>query len=340
MERVYGKPIDLAKFKGPVLENIQGHLDKIRTIVDYLAANEQPIPQKVCYICASSKCEFMVEIHGFRYVNCLSCGHVYTDSRYSDEAIRRFYEKNVYWSEVTYANKETCYYRRENIALPKVEYAEKQVGEGQGRLWLDVGAGIGDMVSVAKERGWQAVGLELSETSVAFAQETFDVVLHSQTLEEYLVQRPEVMGRAAMVSLIGVLEHVVDPMGLLAQAHKVLMPGGAVMIQVPIGNSLAAMVQSVFPHNVFRHMNPIEHIMLFTEPSLKEALDRAGFKMVSAWYHGLDIYELLTNLSLVNEQVREAPLFGAMMEMFNDLQQVVDEKRLSDRIICVAVKKE
>jgi len=42
---------------------------------------------------------------------------------------------------------------------------------------------------------------------------------------------------------------------------------------------------------------------------------------------------------LVNNRVREAPLFGAMMEMFNDLQQVVDERKLSDRIICIARKK-
>jgi 2-polyprenyl-3-methyl-5-hydroxy-6-metoxy-1,4-benzoquinol methylase len=339
MEKLYGKPIDIAKFKRPVLEDIQGHLDKISSIVDYLASNETQISQKACYVCKSSNVENLVEIHGFRYVTCLSCSHIFTDKRYSDDAIRRFYEKNVYWAEVTYANKETCFYRRDNVALPKVEYAEKHIGTGQGRLWLDVGAGIGDLVSVAKEREWNALGLELSETSVAFAKDVFGVELRRQTLEEYLAEQANDCGNASMVSMIGVLEHVVDPMGLLSQASRALMPGGAVMVQVPIGNSLASMVQSVFPQNVFRHMNPIEHIMLFTEPSLKQALETSGFELVSVWYHGLDIYELLTNLSLINERVQESPLFSSMMDMFNELQKVVDQKQLSDRIICVARKK-
>jgi len=164
MERLYGKPIDIAKFKRPVLDDIQGHLKKISSIVDYLAANETPIPQNTCYICGSSKAEDLVVIHGFQYVTCLSCSHIYTNNRYSDEAIRRFYEKNVYWAEVTYANRETCFYRRDNVALPKVEYAEKYVGAGQDRLWVDIGSGIGDLVSVAGERGWKILGLELSET--------------------------------------------------------------------------------------------------------------------------------------------------------------------------------
>ncbi len=36
-ERIHGKQIDIAQFKKPVLSDIGGHLDKIRTIVDYLA---------------------------------------------------------------------------------------------------------------------------------------------------------------------------------------------------------------------------------------------------------------------------------------------------------------
>ena len=337
-ERIHGKPIDIAQFKKPVLSDIGGHLNKIHSIVAYLAENERSIEHSSCYICASTRRESLAEIHGFEYVTCEDCGHVYTTRRYTDEAIRRFYETNTYWAEVTYANKSTCHYRRDNVARPKVEFAERYCAGSRG-TWLDVGSGIGDMVSVAQENGWKATGLELSETSVAFAKEIFNVELLRQTMEEYRDHHPELAGTVDVVSLIGVLEHVVDPVGLLRQANQMLKPGGMVMIQVPNARSMATMVQETFTQNVFRHMSPIEHIMVFTESSLNRAMTNGGFEPLAYWYHGLDFYELLTNLVLANPRVQGSRLYTALMENLNELQQVIDYQELSDRIIVCARKK-
>lgn len=338
VERIYGKPIDIAQFKKPVLADIGGHLEKIRSIVDYLAAHEDSIEQPQCYVCKGSRREPLAEIHGFAYVTCSDCGHVFTTRRYTDEAIRRFYESNKYWAEVTYANKATCHYRRDNVALPKVQFAERYCVRQTGR-WLDIGSGIGDMVSVAMERGWQATGLELSETSVAFAKEAFGVSLVRETVEEYSAHNPDLAGQFDVVSMIGVLEHVVDPLGLLLQAGKLLRPAGLVMIQVPNARSLATMVQEAFPQNVFRHMSPIEHIMVFTESSLNRALEYTEFEPLAYWFHGLDFYELLTNLVLANPRVQGSRLYGAMMDNLNELQRVMDEHEQSDRIIVCARKR-
>lgn len=339
MKKRYGKPIDIAEFKKPVLENIHGHLQKITSIVEYLSKQETPIQQSTCYICGSSEADPFAEIYGFTYLLCQTCGHYYTSTRYSDDAILRFYKKNTYWAESTYANKETCHYRREQVARPKVEFAEQHSEKIEDGLWIDIGSGIGDLVSIAAEHGWKTLGLELSETSVAFAKEIFNVTLEPTTLDAYLAQHPELVGSAHMVSAIGLLEHTVAPMRLLRQAHSLLVPEGSIMIQVPNGNSLASQVQSVFPKNVFRHMSPIEHIMVFSETSLRRALNDTGFEPVAFWYHGLDIYELLTNLVLINEKVRTSALYGTIMTAMNELQQVIDQRELSDRIICVARKK-
>lgn len=337
MERLYGKPIDLAKFKQPVLKDIRGHLNKINEIVDYLKDNEKSVEQINCYICKSKKRSHLVSIHGFEYVICEECGHVYTTKRYEEESIRRFYETNKYWAEITYANKETCHYRRDNIAKPKVEFAERNIKSTSG-IWIDVGCGIGDLVDVVRERGWDARGLELSETSVSFAKEVFGVELIRQTLTEYLAAQPEIIGKVSVVSLIGVLEHVVDPIGLLNDAYKALHDEGTAIIQVPNADSLSTMIQTVFPDNVFRHMSPIEHIMVFTESSLFKGFERTGFIPKAIWHHGLDIYELLTNIALMNERTLGSRFFNTIMDTFNELQMVIDQHELSDRILCVAHK--
>lgn len=334
-ERIHGKPIDIAKFKQPVLSDIRGHLEKIERIVHYLSEKETAIEQKSCYICGNNAREHLVDIHGFSYVTCDDCGHVYTTRRYTDDAIRRFYEDNAYWAKVTYANKETCQYRRENVARPKVEFAERYLSNTRG-VWLDIGSGIGDIVSVAKERGWQAVGLELSATSVEFALEVFGVELQRQTLEEYLDSNPGIIGELSVVSMIGLLEHIVDPMAMLRRVRSALRAGGGVMIQVPNAYSLTTMIQETSPENVFRHMSPIEHIMLFTESSLTRALELAGFEIVAHWYHGLDVYELMVNQILNNSRISSSRLYRALIEAMNDLQMVIDKRELSDRIICVA----
>jgi hypothetical protein len=125
----------------------------------------------------------------------------------------------------------------------------------------------------------------------------------------------------------------------MSQANRLLCPGGVAMIQVPNARSLATMVQEAHPENVFRHMSPIEHIMVFTESSLNTALELTGFEPVAYWFHGLDFYELLTNLVLVNDRVQGSRMYSALMENLNQLQKVIDDQELSDRIIVCARKK-
>ncbi|MBF0429097.1 MAG: class I SAM-dependent methyltransferase [Magnetococcales bacterium] len=339
MERLHGKSIDLARLKSPVLKNLWDPLKEMERLAEHLHVKETAVKQKSCYICNSKESEKRVEIHGVWYATCQNCGHLYTLHRYSEEALRRFYEDNNYYSEITYANKETCYYRREHVALPKVEYVERFTGLASG-IWIDVGAGIGDLVSVAQERGWEAIGLELSDSSVNFAKEVFAVDLIRQPLDAYLVENPKMLGCAKVVSIIGVMEHVVNPMELLRQIHAVLAPGGVVVIQVPHANSVSSMVQEVFPQFVFRHMVPFTHIMVFSESSLQCALDQVGFEMEGLWFHGMDMYELMITLAFIDDRIVQSALFRTMMSAMNELQLVMDKRELSDRLICVARKKD
>jgi hypothetical protein len=50
IERIYGKRINVAKFKKPVLSDIDQHLKKICSIIDYIAKNERLVEQNSCYM--------------------------------------------------------------------------------------------------------------------------------------------------------------------------------------------------------------------------------------------------------------------------------------------------
>jgi len=334
----YGKYIDINKLKKPVLSDLNEHLEKIKNLTSYLAKNETPINQDICYICKCSKRNKLFSVYGFDYVSCVGCNHVYTTQRYNDDAIKNFYSTNKYWAEVTYANKETYIYRKNDVAKPKVDFLLEISKFTKKKHWLDIGSGIGDIVSVAQDYGWNATGLELSETSVKFALEYFNVSLERKTLEEYYSRNKDNL-KFQVISMIGLLEHVVNPIEILGLTHKMLEEDGMIMIQVPNANSLATHIQECFPENVFRHMSPIEHIMVFTENSLKIALEKTGFKPVSFWYHGLDIYEMINNFSLINTKIPESKFYKIMVDCLNEMQYIIDEKKFSDRIIVIAQKK-
>src|SRR5437588_7425193 len=103
-----------------------------------------------------------------------------------------------------------------------------------GRL-LDVGCGHGLLLDVARARGYEVEGLELSAASAAYAREVLGLTVHERTLDEH---EPE-EGYAAIL-LADVLEHLDDPVGAIRRCHDLLRPGGVVCVVTPDPGSLTA----------------------------------------------------------------------------------------------------
>src|SRR5437870_443031 len=128
------------------------------------------------------------------------------------------------------------------------------IGRHPGRI-LDVGCNVGSFLIAAAARGWQPVGLEPNPAAAAIARAAgFEV-------------RNGFFDSAACASLSGfdavhlgdVLEHVRDPMAMLARARDVVRPGGVIMVVTPdIGSFLGRLLQ----------IKPREHPIYFTERSL------------------------------------------------------------------------
>ena len=100
---------------------------------------------------------------------------------------------------------------------------------------LEAGSGLGQYVILLRERGWRAIGADASGEALATCRLTAPVPLMQVELGRLPVHD---RAFAAYVSL-GVVEH--DPEGpdrIVAEAARVLTPGGVLLLSVPYWNGV------------------------------------------------------------------------------------------------------
>jgi len=135
---------------------------------------------------------------------------------------------------------------------------------------LDVGAASGLLVREAAHRGLRAVGVEPSARLSARAR-----ALGADTLTGIL-PHPDLAGRTFdLVLLVDVVEHVTDPVDLLASAAAALAPGGLLVVVTPdLGSLTARLLGPRWWH--FR----VAHVGYFSRRSFRAAAARARLRVV------------------------------------------------------------
>jgi SAM-dependent methyltransferase len=144
----------------------------------------------------------------------------------------------------------------------------RPVRQAMGRL-LDVGAGNGWLVGHMTSLGWQAEGLDFDARAVDLARTRGMTVHRGGLLDQGFAQ-----GSFDAVTMSHSIEHVHDPVNWLAEARRILRPGGRLAIATPNASS--------FLHRRFRQhwfsLEPPRHLYLFNRAALASALRKSGFK--------------------------------------------------------------
>jgi SAM-dependent methyltransferase len=184
--------------------------------------------------------------------------------------------------ELPSAERYRDYYRGTAPSAPEgryeewLEHAERQLGVG--RL-LEVGAGSGAFVRVARRRGWRVDATEVSETAVA--------ALRSSGAEVFVGELAAARYLDAVFDLVvslEVIEHVPAPGRDLTEVGRILRPGGLFLVTTPNFNGLSRR----YLGDQWRVI-AAEHLGYFTPRTLSAALKQAGFSRVAVTSRSLDI---------------------------------------------------
>jgi SAM-dependent methyltransferase len=118
--------------------------------------------------------------------------------------------------------------RRRNMFLRVID--EIEPFRGTNRV-LDVGSGEGHFLRLCSERNWQAYGVEKRPELARKCKEIGGVAVSNGSFEEVDFQKEFFDA----VTFLNVLDHMKDPLEALIKAHRIIRPGGGILIRSPNG---------------------------------------------------------------------------------------------------------
>jgi len=331
-----GKKTDLLSLKKDIVNSIkkkQDYYNKTRKEI-YNPDNLEIV--EACPVCnhTSDDTRFEVNIYGAEYNSCNNCSHVYVKKRPRKSVINGFYLNDITYA-ATYTNKEAAESRLNSIAVPWLEWTIKVYKDVYGRApkrILDVGSGAGHFVEACRRKGIEANGIELSESSRKFSREIWGIELDDR---DFVTLANDYSGYD-IVTFWGLLEHTPNPRSILNKAYQIVSKSDAGMVisKVPRWNSLSSAIQRIKVDTIIRHLDPMGHIMCFTDQSTAEIYFNCGFAPSAAWYYGMDVYETLMQFGARIDNYQVLTDSGDIQV---DLQQYVDENRFSDGLTLAGI---
>jgi len=145
----------------------------------------------------------------------------------------------------------------------------------RGRL-LDVGCGSGDFLKCMQELGWDVMGVEADRV----AAENAKLAVGSQKI--YTGQFEDISfpkNGFDVITMVHVVEHVIDPAGTIQKCFSLLKPGGLLIIVTPNANSLGRRFFGRF----WVGWDIPRHIHIFNTQNLSQLAVDTGFQINSAF---------------------------------------------------------
>jgi SAM-dependent methyltransferase len=240
---------------------------------------EDEMLEKVgCNLCSADDTVPVADVDGLCIVRCKQCGLLYVNPRYREDLLQNIYTETYYDHDGILNGLEFFGYDNyiadeENIKITfakRLKTIERYVSNG--RL-LDIGCATGFFLALARAKGWEVVGTEVSQFSAHYAQEKLGLDVRLGSLKN--------LGFAAgafdVVTMWDVIEHVTDPMAELQEIRRILRDGGLLSIITPDAGSLVARLLGK-RWEEFRRVR--EHVYFFSRRTMAQMLREAGFDVL------------------------------------------------------------
>ncbi len=221
-----------------------------------------------CPVCGSGSDSVFIVVKGFNVASCSECRFVFVNPRPTEDSLVTVYAdrktKSAFNSE-----HEPMEFERPVLSrlLQKIRSHSHS-----GRL-LEVGCGRGDFLRLAQAEGFSVYGCDIfGDDRPAIG----DISFHDGPL----IRAEFPQNYFDLVVARNVLEHLFDPAVELREIRRVLKTRGKLYVKVPNFD----FEYGILCRLLFRRqhlLNPPYHLNHFRTSSLREVLEKTGFKFVS-----------------------------------------------------------
>ena len=243
-----------------------------------------------CSLCGGARYRLVHDMGWRRILRCEGCGLTRADPLPSF-ADKLAIETQGYTDETAFPEVrdffKNCH--RNYVDDPVIRGMRQHLAEletvlgGAGTL-LDVGAGTGVFMHLAREHGWTPSGIDICPLTAEKAAREFGLDITVGAFEDQTFDG----ARFDAVTMLDVLEHVHDPLATLRHVHALLRPGGAVYIAVPNQRCLLTAIVDAYARaggpaadKLLLRLYVAPHLHYFTPTTLRRMVAAAGFRLHS-----------------------------------------------------------
>lgn len=247
------------------------------------------LKEALCPVCKKGGIVKFWAMPGYRLAKCKSCDCVWDFM--PPEKFLSIYDRTYFVNENPkggYANYFEGMRINRRTFYDRLKRIEKRIGK-KG-TFLDVGCALGDCLVEAKGLGWkEAEGIEVSKYAFDFSRKR-GLKVKEGVLEED-TYKPSSFD---VVAYQDVIEHIPSPIEEFRKVRRILKPGGMVYVVTPdIGGFWSWLLGPLW-----YHYKPREHLVYFSQKSMRKALEQAGFGEIETrkTYHVLSLEYILNRL--------------------------------------------
>ncbi|MEQ1909598.1 MAG: class I SAM-dependent methyltransferase [Vicinamibacterales bacterium] len=247
---------------------------------------EELLSRRPCPTCGSTDEAAELEKDHMTVVRCRACDLVYVNPTFDEAHYQTMYASAAYQAIVRDLGMSSHEYRVGRFGTERVGLmaSHLRVAAGRAPRYLDVGCSTGFVVEAARDRRWEAIGIDLNPSAVEFGR--------GRGLDLRLLALEDAGFAPASfdaISLFDVLEHLLDPVATLRACVDLLVPGGILFLYVPNYDSASRLLMGVAAHFIW----PTHHLNYYTPTTIRDLMTRNDLAPELIVTEGLDIQDYL-----------------------------------------------